>query len=383
MGAILAPVQPTKWLSAPAGWDAAWKAAKAASATVPAWLVALGDSTMVNVASDALVTDTLSKLKTSLASRFTWYGDYWAVTQSADFYTAASATYPAGSAAPWVVPSTNRTWYGWGVTKLPFYASGSAGGPLTFSLPYAVAALGVDLLHYDANAGTWTYRIGAGSPVTVTNTGSHTLKRVAVPGALASGTVLTMTTQSADNVLGLVGIATYASSHGIGLGRFAYPGASAYDYGYSGNNPADKASLWQSGAASVGLAGFPFAPSLVLIGLGINDCQSQYGVLGLRNTLERLCRALRRGSPNCSLLFLVHSNPDPVSSDITSGNFANSKSWGLYATAIADVARVWNGAVANIHAKWGDSGVAQGFQSANQPHPTNAGHADIAALLPI
>ena len=66
---------------------------------------------------------------------------------------------------------------------------------------------------------------------------------------------------------------------------------------------------------------------------------------------------------------------------MTSGLFGNPHSWHLYLAAMKDVAATYGCAFVDIHAKWGETGVAQGFQTASQPHPNDAGHADIAAVL--
>ena len=368
-----------RWCVVPDGWDDCWKAAKANSGSAPAWLTVIGDSVSAGaVSSDYVNKSWTAVLKGKLAPPYRLYGDFWPTSMSASFAT-------FGGTPPWVMNDT-PTWYRWGMGALPLYSGAPANPVMTFTTPYACTDL--DLVYLDYAAGTWTYTVDGGAAQTVTTTGAGYAKRVQATGLANTTHTVAVTGQSASYVALLQGIATYGSrSAGIGFGRIAYSGALAVDDAASNAVPSDMCQQWQGYGATTTGFGFPTQPSLAIVELGINDCAnagSHAGGCGptqYRRVLTRLVQAFRRGVPNCSVLILGASNPDGVSSDVTSGLFGNPHSWNLYLAAMKDVGATYGCAFVDIHAKWGETGVAQGFQAANQPHPTDAGQADIAAVL--
>jgi GDSL-like Lipase/Acylhydrolase family len=367
----------------PAGWDSGWVAAKAASATAARWITQIGDSVgQGQVATDTLALGYFGVLRGILGGRgLPLMGDFYSVMDSADYMAATGATF--NGTPPFVVTSTGRTWYSWGLGRLPFYSAGN--GTVTFTCPYACTEL--DVVFFDQTAGTFTYNLdGAGAVTVVPNcTGVHYSRRLQLTGLSNIAHSIVFTSQSTGNVMCVQGVATYptaaARSAGIGYGRCAYNAAAVADFANTGNQPPDMAKQWQGfGAATTGF-GFPTQPALLIIEEGINDLQQLYGLAQFRRGLERLIQAARRGYPGCSVILLGVSNPDGLSSDVTSGNFSNAVGWGAYLAVMAEVALEYKCAFVNIHERWGSTGVAQGFQAATQPHPTNAGHADIAGLL--
>jgi hypothetical protein len=96
--------------------------------------------------------------------------------------------------------------------------------------------------------------------------------------------------------------------------------------------------------------------------------------------LERACNAARAGKPDCTILFFETSNPDGITSDVTT-IFANSPVYGMYINIVNEIAHIFNCGVYNEHALVGQHGVALGYQTTTDGHGTNALHAHRAAKL--
>ncbi|GEM_PF-2005469 len=386
MPQVIAPARPRRaWLYLPDGWDEAWKAARAASSATPAWITVLGDSISAGLASTDVVNNAWpARLRAKLvAAGYPWYGDFWPTTHSQDWWSAKSLGAFAGT-PPWVVSSANRTWSNWGYGQTPLY-TGAAAGALQFTTPYACSAL--DLVYFDnyGDGSTWQVVLDGGAPQTVTLSGtSGRFKRLAISGLSNTTHTLSCGSQSADNRMQVMGVCTYADpTRGLGLGRVAYPTATLWELTNGQNAPGDKIITWQGFFAGGATGfGFPTQPSLAIIALGVNDCQNpDRGVAQYAHGLRRLVQAFRRGVDNASILLLAPSNPDGVSSDVTGGLFANSDNWHLYLAAMVQIARSYGCALLSLHGKWGELGVAKGVQTATNPHPTDAGHQDIADTL--
>jgi hypothetical protein len=233
---------------------------------------------------------------------------------------------------------------------------------------------------------------GAGAvQQTTTNSGMPYRKSVSdltnVPHSLV------LNNQSATNALDLMGAITYADpTKGLLFSRLAFSGNSlGANYGYTGNGqlPDDRLKLFSGNTTAAGNEksfGYPMQPALAIIEMSINDCQ--LGVSGdqYRNLLQRLCQALRAGYQDCTILFVICSNPDSVTSEVTNA-FVNAQNYSLYTRVIYEVANMFNCGVYNEHALWAAHGVALGYQIALDPHGTTAGHANratnIGALLGI
>jgi GDSL-like Lipase/Acylhydrolase family len=379
-GNVLTPITNVSnpFISLPGNWDAAWRAAKANSATTAKWMTVVADSVSDgSVADDFIAHSWVGVLKATLVARgLPLMGDFFIVADSLDWASSFHGT------PPFVVSTVGRTWITGGLTKMPLYTAGN--GTVTFTCPYACTEM--DVVFYDNVAGTFTWNLdGAGAVTVVPNcTGAGYHRRLQLSNASNIAHSIVFTGQSTGNCMFIEGVACYptaaARTKGIGYGRCAYAGAQMLDYSIP-NNPVDRAKQWQGfGAATTGF-GFPTQPDLMVIQMGINDLAFLSGVGGYQRGLERVIQAARRGNPGCSVLILGVSNPDTLSTDVTSTPFANAGSWGLYLSVMANVAVEYQCAFVNIHAKWGSTGVAQGFQTASEPHPTTAGQADIAAVL--
>lgn len=380
-------VTPRPWLTTPAGWDTAWQAAKAAAKTTPAVLAAIGDSiTAAQNSGDVMNNNWVELLANDLAVSANGgrYADFYPLwTYSSRFNSSMIGT------APYTDPGGGSSWEG-GYGRAVELGTGQN---TTFTPPRNTAVVGFDLIYVDAFVGSFTYSVDGGSAQTVTTTlSSYTsslIKKVSITGLTAGAHTITINGASGHACV-LVGVAVYYSGGtGIGITRSAYNGGRAVDLATPGglnlgaggvpSAPNNKLLAWAGttagGSASVAYDGFPGQPSLAIIGLVVNDCVYGSALATYKTTLQRLIRALRRGTADCSILFLMPSFPDSIYSDAgVSGNGIYYHRW---KSVVADVARTFTCAVADIDGKWLSRGVALGFQGTADIHPNASGYADI------
>lgn len=289
-------------------------------------------------------------------------------------------------------------------------------GSIAFVTPYACTA--ADLVMWDTlglpTGGTWKYNVdnAAGGGLVTVGPGSTTVPpngwvsayRVPITGMSNAVHTIRMGASSVQGGLACTGVAIYDPTNnktrGIGAVHYAANGYRMLDYVVStGNDPVDRVNQWQGTYKSNSTTtvatgfGFPVLAHLAVVMLGINDCALTTsavsgGTVQFRHALRRFIQALRRGTDTtasgggpCSVLLVVNPNPDASNSDMTSGWFGQSHNWGLYVEEIYKVAQAYNCGVVNIHARWSELGVTKGFVSTTDPHPTFAGHADIAGVL--
>ena len=281
----------------PDGWDSGWKAAKAAASTTPAGVLALGDSVTYATGSTSPTTlGWFALLRTSLRTRHGGYADLHAVYRD----TGGTLTpYWAGTAG---APAQAT---GYGVASA--YV-GVGTGTLTYTAPSACTDL--DILYHDRIAGTWAWSLDGGAQTgTVTTTGDLAVKRLTFRGLASSAHTVACSTQSATNVLALVGAVHYTSLT-TGLG-FANVGVGALStLSYLSTAQVQLLGGWQSAGAPTGM-GFPAKPALAFLGMGINDCAGTtlFGPQQHTFAWGRVIQALRRGYPGCAIVLLSWNNP--------------------------------------------------------------------------
>lgn len=377
------PMVRNRWAVLPHGWDDVWVAARNASGSTPCWITVIGDSVgQGSISTDFMATSWYALLRGSLINRYGLYGDFYSLAESARFLTYAGGTY--NGTPPWVIGVAPAAWNAHGYGRVPTWTSAPSNFA-TFVSPAACTAMDIIYGHPYVSSGTFTYTVDGGTGVVVSMGNTDQYQHRAQITSLANTThTIILTAQSADNAAHVWGVATYPSGGtGVGFGKLSAGGVKLIDWTTSSTQPNNRMTLMQglTSSASTGF-GFPTQPHLAIIELGLNDCQSlALGPDGFEHGLRLMIQGLRRGRANCSIVLLVPSNPDGQSSDVTSGLLSNPENWPLYAAKMASVARAWNCALVNIHGKWGENGVALGFQGATNPHPIDAGHADIAALL--
>jgi hypothetical protein len=378
------------WLTITPQWDKQWRAALRGSATGAASVCVMGDSfTQGNPDCTNYMTKTyFALLRTGLIAKYAHAGDFYPPQYSSEYYVFQSLTF-SGTPPLSSMNATNRNFvsggFGWQVYWNP---NPGAGNLVTFTTQYACTD--VDIITCDYATGTWTYTVDGGAPVTVTvpaTPDGNTIRRTQITGLSNAVHTIVVTGQSAANVFMLFGFASYKSrTVGLKFGWTALCGAAAINY-VNGLAPAYGIDLvWQgkSGASLTGF-GFPAQPDLAIIALGINDCANGgfgMGPNGYKGAIRRVCDALRRGNPNCSLLFVAHNNPSGNNSDVVVP-FANARSWPTFIEQMTSIVYSYNGALLNMHAKWGMTGITQGFQTGTDAHPNDVGHQDIADQLKV
>jgi lysophospholipase L1-like esterase len=368
---------PDPYVTAPAGWDACWKAAKAASGSTPAWMVAIGDSIAQGCnASNWMATSWYQLVRSKLLGAYPLMADFWLST-----HDAAIAAGSFNGTPPFVSQATARQQgTGWCYGAIYYWNAAVAGTMTVFTSPYACTDM--DIVYYDKTAGTYTYQVDGAAAQTITCTAAGQYNRIQLTGLSNAVHTITFGAQSAGNVMLLAGVATYRNRvGGLGFGLLSTYGLQLYAWSYSGDGPADLFLQMQGKNTAATGFGFPTQPSLAVIELGINDCANAQTTANFQDWLRRMIQALRRGQPNCSIVILAPCNPDATNSEVTTNNWANSANWITFLDVLQRTAAYFNCAFINMHAKWGEMPVSQGFCTASQPHPSDAGHADIAAVL--
>ena len=222
----------------------------------------------------------------------------------------------------------------------------------------------------------WSYRLDQGEERMVQTSGGGFQRRIAIRGLARSPHTLVTVAQKSSRTLAVLGVSTYDQpSYGLGFGHMAAAGMRASNYLPGATLP--NLALW-SGAqegASTGF-GFPTQPHLAIIALSINDCQYALSTTTYARALNALIEQFRLGRPNCSILLLASANPV---AGITAP-FANAAQYPMYVDTMRQVAQASGSAFVSIHNKWPDP-LGSGFVTPTNPHPTNAGHADMAATL--
>jgi hypothetical protein len=362
------------WVITPNDWNREWLAAKAASDTAPVWMTILGDSYSAgSVSSDYVNRSWVGILKSTLAAKgFALYGDFWMPTASENFTQGFRGT------PPFVVATESQRWLGWGYGRIPAFR-GPATSAVSFTTPYACDDL--DVIYFDSRPGSWMLSIDGQTARGVSCTGDGYHHRLILNGLGSRLHTLRLGDQSADNTMLIQGVATYASrTAGVGFGRVAYGGAQTSDYASTNGQPKDLVQVWQGLGTGPLRDNFPTRAPLGILAFGINDCQSATPIDQFRSTLERLTQSFRIGVPSCSVLIIAQSFPNGITSDVTTV-LENAKNYPLYVDAMQKTAARLGCGFLNIDLKWDNRGAGLGFQTVGQQHPTDAGHADIAASV--
>lgn len=377
----LAGAGASNWLYLPAGWDAAWRSAKAASGSTPAWMTGIGDSFTQGLNSSNYLTKSWWALvRAWLLTQYSLYGDFYATTVSQAFASAYVSP-------PWTF-ATTPSFGADGFAGVAYWGTNPAQSNLAqFTAPYACTQ--IDLLYHETWGlnGTFTYALDGEANNTVNVTGNLPYpQRIRRSGLASAIHTLIAGNPSQHNQMNLLGAACYANpGFGIGFANLGYSGTLMQAWTQSAAAPADRMTYLKgvvNGSTPTGF-GFPSQPALAIIALGINDCANlNLGPNGFEYGLARMVAALRTGYANCAIIIMANCNPEQMYSDSASNPFTNSNSYPLYVARMEKVARALHCAFVNMHAKWGEYGVTNGLQSGGQaPHPTDAGHADIAATL--
>lgn len=390
----------------PTGWDAAWQAAKANSASAPATISAIGDSvTAGQGSSDALNKAWFPLLRQYLLnSGLTLGADYF------DTKYASGLGGPTMSSYPFVQHGVSTTDY---VTSYSMYNQFTRNTTtvltpwLTFTSPYNVT--GFDIIYLDYATGTpgWTYNVDGGANTNVNTTGPGTnagsiVKKISITGLTSGIHTLNINTVGVSAACVIAGVVAYASTTaGLRFANHGWPGMGLVASNPTINSladttqlPPDRLALHQgyqgTSASPTALKGFgfPAQPDLAIVAFGINDAVNAGSATTFRDALRRLCQVLRYGkSDACSILICGMYWGDGSAVGASS---VNSSDWtGTQYPALEDfyevmrrVAREYNCGYVTVHTMLGRTPVANGWTtSATDGHPTDAGHSKIATLL--
>lgn len=353
----------------PTGWNTGWEKAKRTISYTPACIAVLGTSISWGKGStDFYAKGWAGRLKALLNSTYGVTGEH------------IPPQYSAGSSATGTVPWLHSSITNYADLYGQAFAWASSAGILTtFTSPYACTSL--DIVHYDFAAGTWHFTVDGIAAPTVTTTASTKQVKTSYTGLTSDVHVVAIGNNSASNTPFLAGINIYTNTtSGIWFARMAYSGASVTDYIATSPGPADRPILWQGiyAGGTTGF-GFPTQPQLAIIELSVNDCTNAVTQVNYQSGLRRLVQALRRGSSDCSILFLVPCYPDGVNSDANVGGAPTT--YFNYIAYIHQIAQSFNCGVLNVHARWGETPFAGGLLTASDIHPTDSGHQDIANFV--
>jgi GDSL-like Lipase/Acylhydrolase family len=380
---------PNPYTFLPQNWNAGWLAAKVASGSAPAWITFLTDSigSGLHPCSDCVLKSYIGVIRTTLNLTYGYYADYypaWGLSPDDDasmvncpwtaMNTGAGATLSVDSGKGWHKLSTNGA------------AATSTYMHQTFTTPLACTAM--DLFYVDANAGTWNYSVDGGANVPVVNAGgaagARSVKKVSITGL--ANAIHTIAVGFAPQAVCMpLGVACYYGTTGIGTARWTNGSVRADDYVNSvlaQTGPVNRFALiggenpQKDGQSTFGTFGFPTAPHLFVYSLGINDSAggglASNTLLGAASSIE----GLRRGRPNASVLLLLPCNPGPSADGV---GFAGN--WPTWRQAYLDLALTYGCAFIDIGQRWGQTPYGQGFLTTNSVHPSDLGHADIAAAV--
>jgi hypothetical protein len=381
------------YIYAPDGWDAGWKAAKAAAGSTPAQLLFLGDSVQVGqFCSDwkkSYVHLTRESLKAGLGGLHADFFPAWGLS-------AISAAGPIPGTPPWSVVNAGATDSGrqLGLSWLGVSYDNNATNPTpyyqqTFTSPDACTAM--ELYYLDYNSGTFKFSIdgGADQTVTCTNAGvaaTSNTKRVQITGLASATHTLAVGKQTAAALCIPIGVATYPTGltgGGLSIARFCAGLANlSNDWIVATQQPPKRLELYagqnpNNNTNTTYTYGYPTQPHCTIVELGLNDCNQGATQANWEIALRRLIQGLRAGRSKASILFHLTCNPDTDISDNTAG-FVPAN-WPVFTSSVYKFAQLYNCAILNTHAKWGENPVGAGLMSvAANVHPLDAGHQDIA-----
>lgn len=248
----------------------------------------------------------------------------------------------------------------------------------------------------------------AGNVITVTNHGpngwgGNPVDKISIRGLTAGVHTFAVNNPTVANrvVWGWLNL-VYGTSTGLAWMRNGNAGSLAVDEvltSHTQSSPAyngrtvvsgNRDRYWTNGVAGINgtngcyltasLFGYPAGCNILIDDSWLNDESAGVSVEAWASAKNRKWRAMRRAVPDMSIIALIPSYPDGLTSDDpTPGRGLNKAQM---KSAAYNLAAQYNAAVVDIDAKWGSTGVAQGFQlNTGDLHPTVAGAADIAAQI--
>lgn len=360
-----------------AGWDVVWRAARDGAASAPARVAIIGDSIGQGAGAASMTRYTGNGFDNRLRNKLTGlYG------VSADFippgYSSAWLGAYATGTPPWSISATGLSWVVSGLLVSPQWAASAPATCASFTLPSAGT---VELWYRNVLAGTpgFNWRIGAGATTNVNTTAGGYPAKVNL-GAQSAGAVVNLNALVNGACVPLGCTVINNGSAGI---AFAFGGTASSQVSGLGQENLDFVA-GKTAAGTWANQGFPAEPHLAILHFGINDCTgiSKAGPIVFEQMLVTLINYLRRARANCSILIIVASNPDNVTSDTTAQTgISNVLDWPLFMAAMYRVGRSMRCGVLDMNWRWGQTPFGSGFRPAADVHPNDTGFADYETAL--
>jgi hypothetical protein len=367
------------YLFLPDGWDKGLRAAQDASSS---WGVAfLGESTSNGGGStgNVMTGSWPGQIRVALQAKYGRYGEAF----SPDWNSHDTA---AGLVPPPFTPSPDQDVIGAFTVPAGLAHVHKMPNTSTLTLNTIVACPDYDIIYDNTTSGTWTYNPDSQGAQTVTNTGNNTtaaLSRIQIRGASNAVHSIVCGSQNASNVMQVAGIAAYpsgVSATGCGVYWACKNGFDSSSYMSSPYGSGIPFRLSGQG----GITGFPVQPALAVIAFGIND-HPNHSPARILHGWGQMIRGLRYGYRNCSIVLVSYPYPDTSYTGVVTSFGTAGSTYHEYVYAYRRLAQTYNCAHVNIAAKWGAQAFADGMYTSNvNPHPSTAGHNDIAStILPL
>lgn len=316
--------------------------------------------------------------------------EFFSMGETSDWTTYRSPGY--GSVTPWDhIDTATYDTHGWYFT--PTFPTvntwASAADALTkfTSPPNSIALDLFDAAPFITTPPfTYKYNIdgtpGDANDVTVTwDATSANPRKTRIVSGKAKQRTIHFGNQSEAQRMRLLGMTSYSKEgSGLQFGRIAYSGKTMGQFALHSAFPDRFASLFQDDQSF----GFPCAPDLAIVSLGVNDNNDTFGDFCLRpegfeSALNSIVDAHRRGKPNGSIMFIGNLYPLPQYGDMS--GWANPESWIYFLEAMEKVARRRTCAFVNFHASVGALALTKGYVTSTDPHLTREGHAALGSLI--
>lgn len=354
---VLAPVTKTSATTWNVGADPLyrWKIARAAVATTPAKLLAIGDSITEGQGASLQSNRWLNKLRDSLRIYYP-SGAVGGENYIPSFYMVGAPDSPWNSYTSFTgSPSQSSTNGSLGYRTVFFSATGS--------LTYSLVGTSADIW-WIGGGGTFSYQIDGGSTINVNTAGTyHTDYRTNVSlGAAGSHTVVI------SWVSGTIGFSGFTVFNGDSTS-----GIQIFDAARSGSKTADH--LIEGGELIKAIQ--TVSPDLVTIELGGNDALQSVSAATFGSNLQTIVSGILGSvSPAPSIVIIALYTP--------AASAAPGVVWSDYVAAMASVASADPNHITliDLSALMPTATTAgTGFYATDGLHPNNSGHIEIARLV--
>lgn len=393
----------------PYGWNVSWARAISNVMNNQVNVLGIGDSiTQGWGSSDVLQTSWWALLRQSLINRYIYHsGDFYSLMLSSQAVSTFGG--PGTATYPYVMTGTINTNFGifTGIYNYGVFNDTAQPNVLTFTSLYACTAM--DIIYINGfQAGSWTYAVDGGTPVTVNTSGSGNpasgaLTRISITGLTNNIHKIAISSLDANfGSMAIGGVIAYKSKvNGIEFANMGWPGMGLVLGSQANNNlsdngsmPIDRLAIYQGFTGTTATPttltgfGFPAQPDLAIIALGVNDASAGVTVAQYTTSLTNLIYSIRFGKHDAtSIIIMGMWGPDgkaASSTTVTNTDYTGTAtpSYALLRQAMLQVAQIFGCAYIDIYSSFGRYPVTNGLiTSVTDLHPTNLGHSIIANLV--